>query len=147
MLEKEPSYNIPEEKMQKYMHAFMMLLTTNTTSILPFFEKSTRKKVLSFLTDLELCDASGKTVLPDPVQVNEYRELAECYIKSCTSSSSYGSAFGGMIHAQDKDVIRKIAEDIDTALKIVPEAYELGDVARPLYDIFSDTYNNLCGTI
>ena len=35
----------------------------------------------------------------------------------------------------------------DTALKIVPEAYDLGDVARPLYDIFSDTYHNLCGTI
>ena len=139
--------NIPEEKMKKYMHAFMMLLTMNTTSILPFFEKRNKQKVISFLADLELCDSNGEALSPDSEKASAYRELAECYIKSCTSSSSYGSAFGGMIHAQDKDVLRRISEDIDTALKIVPKAYELGDVARPLYDIFSDTFHSLCGTI
>ena len=147
MLEKRITYNISEEKMQKYMHAFMMLLTINTTSILPFFEKRKKQKILSFLADLELCDTSGALVLPDSVQVAEYRELADCYIRSCTDSSSYGSAFGGMIHSQDKDVINKIGEDIETALRIVPEAYDLGEIAKPLYDIFSDTYHSLCGTI
>ncbi len=147
MLEKKTTYNIPEEKMQKYMHAFMMLLTTNTTSALPFLEKRRKQKILSFLADLELCDRNGAFVLPDSMMVAEYRELADCYIRSCTENSSYGSAFGGMIHAQDKDVINKIGEDIETALRIVPEAYDFGEIAKPLYDIFSDTYHGLCGTI
>ena len=122
----------------KYMHAFMMLLTLNRASSISFLNGRRQKEVRKYLTEL---GAFNDNI--DSYQIEEWKDFAACYISSCTSSKTYGSAFLGIIPMPDKNVGLKIAGDIDTALCEVPKSYDLFDIAKPLYETFKETYSIL----
>lgn len=119
----------------KYMRAFMMLLTMNRASGLGFLNNKRKKEVSGYLTELGLDDCTM-----DSFQIQEWVDFAACYIGSCTSSKAYGSAFLGMITMPDKNIAMKIAADIDTALHEVPESYGLFEKSEPIFNIFKETY-------
>lgn len=122
----------------KYMRAFMMLLTLNKASSFGLFNGRRKKEVTRYLTDLGLYGDTS-----DSCQIAEWTDFAASYITSCTSSKTYGTAFLGIIPMPDKNVALKIASDIDTALCEVPKTYGLYEDTKPMYDIFIDTYKKL----
>ncbi|WP_026493026.1 DUF6553 family protein [Butyrivibrio sp. XPD2002] len=118
-----------------YMRAFMMLMTLNRASAISFLNGRRRKEIESYLTAL---GAYSDNI--DSYQLEEWKDFAACYITSCTSSKTYGTAFLGIIPMPDKNVGLKIAGDIDTALHEVPESYDLFEKSKPIYKIFKETY-------
>ncbi len=129
----------------RYMRAFMMLLTSNRSSGLGFFTKKRKKETEGFLNDFKLDEYSDPSTSDEKKAMikEEWADCAACYISSCTSSKAYGSAFLGMIPMPDKNVAIKIAADIDTALNEVPQTYDLDKRSLPIYEVFVDTYKTL----
>ncbi|WP_022759881.1 DUF6553 family protein [Butyrivibrio sp. AD3002] len=128
----------------RYMHAFMMLLTMNRASGISLFNKKRKAQCAGYLSELGLVDnAAAKEEDYLSLQLEEWVDFAVSYIKVCINDKTYGSAFGGMIHMQDKDAAMKVISDIDTALYEIPMDYELIEEAKPLYKIFKETYCRL----
>ena len=118
-----------------YMRAFLMLMTLNRASAIPFLNFGRQKEVRKYLTSL---GAYSNRI--DSYQLEEWKDFAACYITACTSSKTYGTAFLGIIPMPDKNVAMKIAADIDTALFEIPDSYDLFEASKPIYEIFKETY-------
>ncbi|MBE5858880.1 MAG: hypothetical protein E7301_01980 [Butyrivibrio sp.] len=126
-----------------FMLALMMLLSEDSGSSFSLFKNSGKKRVITYLNSLLLCDKSGNKLEPDEELKSELLDLGARYLYSCADSKTYGSTLFGMIPMKDKQVAMKIYLDIKKVSVDVPEKYGLSDIALPLKEALEASFASL----
>jgi len=79
----------------------------------------------------------------DEVLQEEWKNLADKYIRSCISSTSYRSKLFGLLQADDEDTAFRIARDIDIITRIVPSRTGQEDMFLPLRKCAIEVYTSI----
>jgi hypothetical protein len=134
---REPS--VKGNRKDFFMEAWMFLVIDGKTSFNFFNKKFLTKRFMNDYIQLGI-DLGNE---PDRFLLDEWNDFADLLIRANSSDKSYGSLAFGMMKMSDKNLSKKMAEEINEATLYIPEEIGISDALQPLRSIMIRKYLDL----
>ena len=128
-------------KTDRFMHAWMMLKVAEQETVTFFNRNKKEKELRGLLRELCILDCE----CTEEVRA-AWKEFAEDWIRSCTSSSTYRSTIFGMVNVKEDILLQRISNDIDLVTRRIPARFHLDEACRPFREVMEEAFTSFFHT-